>query len=219
VANSEREVSVRCKVLSWITQSLTVFVNLRCDTPQGVPANTRFTASYHRNIWPDMGAYLFATQEQTPSYTADPMFSYNSAGGTNTIVRNGAGSYTVTLGNMAWQTAEKGNPIVTAVGNNSDYCSIAQWVTSGSNIRVTVLCHTFNGALWDSKFLLSYSGSRVPAPFEWGAFAWANNPTAAAYTPSTLYSDTSSEDLSGISESSARPQAGKIAGGDWAHTS
>lgn len=204
----------RCKITSWVSVSGTIYINVRCDTPQGNPVNTRFTATYVRNSqgWMDNGAYVYATQPTTASYPADPVYSYNMVLNPNSITRSGTGSYTVQMNNLVISTVDKGNPLVTAVGDNPAYCNITGWGLWGTHMRVNVLCHTLNGAPADSKFSLSFSGYRVYAPNNWGAFAWANNPTAAVYTPSTLYSDTSSEDIPGITEPQARPQGGKVAG-------
>src|SRR5690349_18877060 len=59
-------------------------------------------------------AFLWADQPSTASYTPSTSFQGNSMGGTNTIVRNGTGDYTITLPGMAGNGGDGGNVQVTA---------------------------------------------------------------------------------------------------------
>jgi hypothetical protein len=205
--------SERCKVMGWSQSGTSEVVSVACHTAAGAPVNTLFTATYYRSTSPDKGAFVWANNGTLASYSPSLAYSWNSAGGANSITRSGTGAYAVTLGGMQAHTPEGGNPIVTAYGSGSEHCKIGGWFASGANIVVNVRCFNTSGSAADTLFSLSYSGALVPAPYNWGAYAWANDSTSATYTPATFYSATSSEGLAGISEPQARPQGGTTSTG------
>lgn len=216
--------SERCAVASWVQDgSGELDVDVRCHTANGAPIDTRFAVSYFRpkltmsaSSAEDRGAFLWGNQPSTATYVPNPRYSWNSAGGTNSVTRVSTGVYDLRLPGMASVTREGGNAMVTAYGTSGEYCNVRQWLDSGTDIVARVQCFNAGGSAADSRYSFSYSASRGPTPSQYAAYAWANNATAASYTPDPWYSDTASEALSGVSESAARPQAARFGTGDYA---
>lgn len=126
--------------------------------------------------------YVWADQPTAASYVPSTFYQRNSSGATNTITRNGQGYYTVRFPNIG---LVGGTVNVTAYGSTSHMCKVGSWGSSGSDQLVNVRCFTNTGVLADTLFTASFTGT-VQNPGEIG-YAWANQPSALSYTPSTTY--------------------------------
>lgn len=176
--------AVRCKVGSWFQSGTSELVNVLCHDPSGALTNSRFVVRYGRGAsFPS--AYLWADQPGAASYVPSPAYSFNSTGGTNTITRAAAGTYTVNLPGLG---GANGNVLVTAHGSTSTHCNVALWGSSPGNRPIEVRCWSSAGVLADSTFSLAFDGAGVTGFNDVGAFAWANDPASASYVPSTSYS-------------------------------
>jgi hypothetical protein len=132
-------------------------------------------------------AYLWANQPTSPSYTPSLSYQFNSSGSTNTVMRTGVGAYTALLPNLG---TAAGVVHVTAYGGGTEVCKVGSWDPSGSTQQVHVQCFTSGGAPVDTLFTMTYAYPRSAArPM---AFLWADQPTAATYTPSLSYQFNSS---------------------------
>jgi hypothetical protein len=147
-------------------------------------------------------AYVWADQPTSLSYTPNLSFQFNSSAVSttivNTIARTDVGAYTVMLPKLS---AKAGTVHVTAYGEGSAFCKVAGWNPSGSAQQVDVRC--FSGG--SSRFPLS-AGTPVDSQFTVTstyvgssarpmAFLWADQPTAASYTPNPPYQFNSSGKL------------------------
>lgn len=203
--------ATRCKVESWgKTLEGAMSVLVRCHTAQGTAKNSQFVASYFRPSANDQGAFVWASKETTASYSASATYSWNSEGGTNTVEREGIGLYSVYLPGQSTE----GNAAVTAYGSGAEHCKVRSWTSSSGGVRVRVACFAATGSAVDTKFSLSYA-TRVPAPFNWGGYAWANDSTSSDYVPELYYSDTSAYGLAGIGDWESHPRAGRKATGTY----
>jgi hypothetical protein len=199
-----------CKVESWgpiILDPTTQEVRVRCFNMSGELADSRFTLSYADPVVPDnQMAYLWANSPSQASYTPLLNWQFNSTGAANTVTRNAQGVYTATLPNLG---SFNGWPIwaghvqVTAYGTGTEQCKVSHWAPVGSDIQVGVRCFTGptptlpGGFPADTRFTLTYAQgnsligaatgvtSAVPGPS--GEYVWANDPTAASYTPAANY--------------------------------
>jgi hypothetical protein len=130
-------------------------------------------------------AFVKADQPFTTSYTPSTNHQANSLGGTNTVVRNGTGNYTVTFPGFAGQGNEGGNPQVSSSGSNSTAkCKVGSWGSSWLAMTVNIRCHGTNGAAIDSEFNLQYQANTGTATFDQG-YVWANQPFSSSYNPPT----------------------------------
>lgn len=177
--------SERCKVNFWQSSGTTLQAFVSCFSSAGAPANTLFTASYVRRPVSALccgaaGAYLWADQPSTASYTPSTTYQWNSTGVNNTITRTGVGSYTA---NMPGMSFVGGTVEVTAYGTGSAHCKVVSWFSTSVNVA----CFTAAGAPTDSMFTLNYDNKLSPNGGPSFAYAWADQPSSASYTPSTTY--------------------------------
>jgi hypothetical protein len=177
--------SERCKVSSWGSTGTTENVYVSCTTAAGAPVNTNFVVHFVRPPGTGPGAFLWADQPSTASYNPSASYSWNSTGGVNRITRSSAGVYTAYLPGLA---VSGGTFQVTAYGSSADHCKIQSWGPSGTDQSVTVRCFNAAGAAVDTYFSLNFQGNAQVAVHDYGAYAWADQPTTASYTPSTGYS-------------------------------
>jgi hypothetical protein len=173
----------------------TVAARVACYDASGNNADSQFTLLYQSRD-KNMGtaskglAFLDASQFTTASYT--PAIQYNSAGTTNTMVRNSTGNYTATLPGL---TATGGDVQVTALNpdTGTSRCKVASWSAASTGTTVNVHCYDETGAFDDSPFTLAYAldlpfGRAATATSSEGAYALANNDTdTSVYTPSKSY--------------------------------
>lgn len=177
--------SERCKVDHWNSSGGDVNVFINCFTAGGAAVNTRFSVAYVRkSVGSGAGAYVWANDSTAAGYTPNLTYQFNSTGASNTIARQGVGVYAVTL---PGQTASGGTVEVTAYGQGSEHCKVSGWTQSGSDTVVTVRCFNSAGALSDAQFNLNFARSTWPNGGNSYSYAWANDATAAAYTPSLSY--------------------------------
>src|SRR5262249_22594154 len=73
-----------------------VSVSVRCADPNGALVDSYFDATYtEKTKLSGKLAYVWADQPGSASYTPSTFYQFNSKGLTNTITRNGTGSYVV----------------------------------------------------------------------------------------------------------------------------
>jgi len=182
-----------CVAGTWSPTGTTLNASVACYNASGALANSYFTLLYQSRsagFGSNVKGIGYVWAVCSTSCTAPSDYSYNSTGGTNTIVRNSTGSYTVTLPGL---DSEHSDVQVTAYGSNS-LCKPQFWTGPASSTSVDVLCFNSSGAAVDTDFDLAYA---VDEPFglanatsgtTGGAWAWANDDTkAVTYTPSKQF--------------------------------
>lgn len=75
-------------------------------------------------------------------------YTYNRSGGAVNVVRNGAGSYTVTFAGL---NISGGNVVVSGYGGGAVWCKVGGW----SSAAVSVLCFNSAGAATDSMWTIA----------------------------------------------------------------
>jgi hypothetical protein len=184
-----------CKVLSWSSSGDDVSANVRCFGYDGTPQDSRYVALFNRNTFEGFAdahgteAYVWSQSDTYPASTpASATFSTNNSGDANTIKQDGTGDYEVVLPSVDITDA---SVLVTAYGSGNARCQVKNWSKTGSSVHVSVYCTTPQGAPTNSRFTLSYTGGGVPGRVALGgisgAYAWAEQPLAADYTPTTSY--------------------------------
>ena len=117
-------------------------------------------------------AYALITDGSLATVSAE--YSFNPGGGAITAARTGTGQYSVTFPNAG--IGGTWNAQAAAYGPGSNYCNIGGW---GEN-KTSVECYNPGGAAADSPFTVLAISSANDRNI---AFAWANNPKSASYTP------------------------------------
>jgi len=198
--------------VNWGPSGTTQNVNVRCFTPAGALADSTFTASFLRAV-ANLGpiGYVWADQISAASYSPSSTYSFNSAGGANTITRSAVGAYQVHLPGLG---QSNGNVKVTAYGSGSELCKVSSWGPSGTTQLVNVRCFTTGGAPVDTRFTMTYARNSgvIGIPGTQTGYAWANSPTSASYTPSAAYSFNSSGGANTITRSSTGDYTVRMAG-------
>jgi hypothetical protein len=172
----------RCKVESWWASNGNLSASVACFDAAGERVNTRFTASYLKRGAPNPskpGGYLWADEASSSSYTASPMYQWNSSGALNTVERFGIGTYWATFPGIS---VNGGTVEVTSYGHDNTHCKTLGWGSNG----VYVGCFTPAGAPVDSQFTLNFA-EESPHDTHSYAYAWADQPSAESYIPSTWY--------------------------------
>jgi hypothetical protein len=156
-------------------------VGIRCfNGNTGAAVNAYYTVFVTRN-YTDV-AYAHANNPTGTNYAPPANSSWNPAGAIQ-VVRNGTGNYTVRFTGLGSRlTSNGGHAQVVAVGTGNLHCKVGGWGGS-PDLVVSVLCLTRAGSPADAKFNVLFL---LPSPHL--AYAWADQPTASSYTPSTFYS-------------------------------
>ena len=141
-------------------------------------------------------AYVWADQPTAPAYT--PAKAYTSAPGPVQIKRTGLGQYAVDFGGNVLGGSilgGGGNVQVTPYGSQARSCNVKSW----SARVVKIACFdSITGARADARYsvLATKASGDDSAARARLAYAWGNNPTAAAYTPRATYAYNAGEPLS-----------------------
>jgi len=184
-----------CLSAGWGPSGSTLDAYVSCYDASGNPANSYFDLLYQERSgtfgsYAKGLAFVWANAPTTASYTPSSSYQYNSTGGTNTIVRNSTGDYTVDIPGL---DSESSDVQVTAYGFTAARCKVLEWVSDGNaGTDVDVLCFDSTGTAADEEFDLAYA---VKEPFglttaasSQGAWAWANKPAdSSVYNPSAIY--------------------------------
>jgi hypothetical protein len=120
--------------------------------------------------------FLYAHQPSATGYDPDAQGSWNPAG-TMKVTRFRRGEYEVIFTNLRPLELLLGHAQVTAVGTGQARCTLLEW-GGEPDLYVQVSCHTPSGALVDSKFSVLFA-----RPADHLAYAFADQPTSASYTP------------------------------------
>jgi len=112
--------------------------------------------------------------------------SYNSTGGANTIIRNGAGYFTIHLPGLTNSGGQvQVTPYITHFSGNSFVparCNATDWRADSTGTTIGVACVDKNGAAFDNNFMLAYSygttlGAHALGGPNVGAYTYGNQPT------------------------------------------
>jgi hypothetical protein len=181
-----------CKVGLWVPRASEEQVVVSCTGPGGVPRDASFTASFTAGGGaPNTVAFAWANNPTAPSYVPSSTYQYNNRGGLASVTHGPQpGAYTVSFPNRTGAPAG-GSVKVTAYGPGSGTCKVVSWVpNAGASAEVVrVQCHDSAGRPSNERFSIVYAdamnflGDNVLA----AAYAWADRPATASYTPSLPY--------------------------------
>ena len=172
----------RCKIRDWLEVVDDVKAHVVCTSWNGVPTNTPFSFAYVRKASPsaEPGGYVFADQPSlVGGYVPAPLRQWNSSRGLNVVDWLGTGQYKVRFPGIS---VTGGTVLVTAHGDGGAHCATGGW----SADEVKVYCYDTFGAPSDEQFVLNFSEAWPNLATSY-AYAWADNPFAAAYTPTLFY--------------------------------
>ena len=156
-------------------------VEVRCyKVGTGVPINSLFTLMVIGKT--DARAFAFANQPTATDYAPAGAGSWNPTGATR-VFREGLGRYRVVFKGLGARFPTNGGHVqVNATGTGKTHCKSVEQGTL-PDFQVLVWCFTPAGAPADAKFTVV-----VTPPAAHLAYALANVPAAASYTPDPTYS-------------------------------
>lgn len=170
--------TTRCAVGNWGTvNTIDLVVNIACVDASSAYVDSRFSILFVGNgSLPGRSGFAWANSMTAASYTPSPLYAFSSSGQSPQITRNGTGDYTANLNLSRQSTDLPENYFVTAYGDPTKMCKVSNW---GGAVRV--LCFTNAGTAADAMYdvLLverGREGKRL-------GFAWADQPSAASYSP------------------------------------
>lgn len=131
--------------------------------------------------------FVWGHNASAASYIGYPSYSTNTAGGGEArIERTGVGAYRVTFPGLGGEGAAGGNVQLTPYAANGAFCNVLSWSSSGVDFVINVRCYGPSGAAADSRYNVL---ATWPETGDHGlGYAWANQPTAASYSPAAAYS-------------------------------
>jgi hypothetical protein len=154
-----------CTIANWVSSGADEVVNVRCFTASGVPADTRFTASFtNRATGLGTFAYLWANQTSPPldtPYTPHNSYRYDSTGVSPQVWRQSVGVYMMTIGAVDAHyplTHHDGVYQVTAYGSAAVRCEV-HGENDETPTPIAVFCTDHAGTLVDSRFSVTYAHS------------------------------------------------------------
>ena len=153
----------RCKATYWDLSGADIFVNVACFNSAGAAADAQYTLSYMTDVAlaaleqqdQHYGGYAMADRPTAASYTPSNTFQLNTAGPAITATRLSTGSYRLRLPWLA--PSNSTTALVTAYGNNSNYCSVLGWSSDGdSGTYLNVSCFNTTATPIDTMFTSLY---------------------------------------------------------------
>ena len=127
-----------------------VTVYVRCYTPSGAPADSKFTVLF--TLPAAHLAYAFAEQASATKYKPHATYASNPADGLIEITHDATGSYEITWGNVDSHIIDEGSVQVMAYGQDGAQCMPNFFAGS----RVSVVCFAANGTLVDARFTVLF---------------------------------------------------------------
>jgi hypothetical protein len=176
----------RCTMSGLGTDGDDLLIGVQCRAPNGSAVDSRFVASYDETPrLASADAAHAACVQAGVSHTPPAQTTYNPSGGGAALIRESTGLYTMRFPGL---NSFRGVPVVTPMGDQDRMCQVRNYTLDGSDLNIRIACFTNTGALADAIFAVKYEGRQASQalPFDLG-FAWADNTTAALYTPNTNY--------------------------------
>ena len=167
-----------CNVASWSKEK----VNVTCFDNAGAPADSAYLVRVlleAPTATATTVAYARADQSGQGSYTPDPAFSYNAAGGAITATRSATGVYAVDFGGASFSA---GANVQVTPYDSDRHCSVQP--ANGSVVNVE--CYDATGAAADSQFMVNVAqvGAGTTNVV---AHSYANQAGVASYAPNPGY--------------------------------
>ncbi|MCA8977168.1 MAG: hypothetical protein KDC98_20775, partial [Planctomycetes bacterium] len=175
----------------WYPQSGKLVCLVDVFDSSGNLADLAFTIHYRRGGQPtDVAGYLWADQPTSAVYTPNTTWSWNGNRPDPTITRYSAGLYRCRFPGVA-NPFQGGAFEVSAFSGDQIVlmrrAQIDSWGVITGTTDLDVFVRTFDGAgnQVDSMFVLNYhlQPGQIAASDGSGSYVWANQPTAASYSP------------------------------------
>ncbi len=118
------------------------------------------------------------------STTLNSSYTFNSTGGGNSVTHSDTGVYVVNFPGMG---EDAGGTIQISAYNGTHHCAVDHWSRSSGSVNVYVKCYNTSGALANGAFTVLYYREPSATSDRYSAYLWADQPSAADYSPNNLY--------------------------------
>lgn len=159
-----------------------------------------YTVTVFREAPSTMTAAYAWVDSPTSSHTLTS-HTYNPGGGAVTFTRNSVGSYSITWAGLGTLGGSTGHVQVSPYNNAGVHCKVVNW-SGGTDLTASINCYTSAGALFETSLTALVHYQRASGTGH-NAFLWANQSSAAAYTPSLFFNWNSSGQQNTVTRSSA----------------
>lgn len=186
------------QVSSWNSWDNNLMIHVSVFSPNAQPVDGEFVLFFYKES--DRVANTAYQWVDYPLFLTS-FYRYNPKG-ENRVIRVGTGRYELTFSGIDEDpyasSGQYGNVIATAYGREPRRIKISGWSHAGDQVKVTVQLYNASGLLADGQFIASYISDFSLGQCnssdcgDYGAYVWADNPTAASYTPSLSYQVTNS---------------------------
>ena len=153
----------RCQAAGWYVLLGSTYVSVHCTDASGHPGDTPFNLSYTVRGIPGLGssngrdnagAYAWASQPTSSSYTPTSSYANSDLGGALRVRRAATGVYQLDIPHDA--AISRDTVLVTAYGADGRYCKSGGWSRGSTTTTVTIRCFDGSGAPIDTRFDASY---------------------------------------------------------------
>ena len=181
-----------------------MLVTVDCYSLAGSFFDTDFTASFSSDTAESPTLDYVWANNASPgigsTYTPTSSFQFDSAGSAVTVTQVATGSYDV---NLPGPLTVGGSVKVSVYSNPAINCQIVDWVAESPGQVAEVDCFDAEGSLADSAFDLTFlaANNLLGVPKLFSGYVWANNASAAAYTPAKPYQYSSANAVNTVSRS------------------
>ena len=193
-----------CRTGGWTVSGSAVLVTVDCYSLAGSLVDSYFTASFSSDtaesptldyVWSNNPAPGIGT-----TYTPASSFRFDSAGHAVTVTQIATGAYDV---NLPGPVTVGGSVKVSTYNNPAINCQVVDWITESPGQVAEVDCFDASGALADSAFDLTFLAANnvLGVANLFSGYVWANNASAASYTPAKPYQYNSAKKVDTASRS------------------
>ncbi len=193
-----------CTLGGWTSDGTNVTAEVDCFNPAGARAKSDFVLFYQSRTTAPKGGqigFFWDDQPKKAHYAPNPAYSFNSAGGTNRIMRGGVGFWRITVPAPKF-SSDYGDWQVTPVARRAVRCTLPFYGSGITGFASGVSCYDASGAPTDVQFMLSFTHATtaaggVPATGAAG-YATADESAQPHYFPSINYTTTGARMNAGL---------------------
>ncbi len=174
-----------CKVRGWYSAGSSLLLNVKCIGTDGIPVDGKFTALFYKETQKinRYTAYVRANQASSDlniDYIPSLNYQWNSMDANNSVTRIGVGQYRVRVPKLGTWDGKSGTVMVTAYGDDRNFCKVRNWALDGTNVLVYVNCFSALGFAQNNGFTMSFMrdltlAAPVGEHLKYNAYVWLDN--------------------------------------------
>jgi hypothetical protein len=179
-----------CRTGGWGSNGPALVVTVDCYSLAGSHMDAAFTATFSSDTAESPSLDYVWSNNPSPgigtTYTPVSTFQFDSAGSPVTVTQIAIGAYDV---NLPGPVTTGGSVKVSVYNNPAINCQVVDWIAEPPGQVAEVDCFDAEGSLTDSAFDLTFIAANniLGVANLVSGYVWANNASAASYTPAMPY--------------------------------